>query len=105
MAAFCCAAESPMPLSITIPPSYPDTIDAPLLSTINGSEMVVFVALIVCVVPLTVKFPVTVKLFATVTEASDPVSVSAVLVTPPSFTLNKMFPSSVEFVTWKFAED
>ena len=57
-----------------------------------------FVVEIVDVVPLTVKLPVTVKSFATVTEASLPVIVSAVVSLPESLTLNTMFPSEVVFL-------
>ena len=52
---------------------------------------------IVDVVPLTVKLPVTVRSLATVTEASLPVIVSAVVSLPPSLTLKIMFPSEVVF--------
>ena len=74
----------------------------PLFNTMTGSKIEVVV--LVVVVPDTDKLPDTVKLFATVTDASDPVIVKTVVFDSASLTLKIMFPSVVTFLIVKLAQ-
>ena len=66
-------ALSALPLSITIPASFEGEPEVPFANSINVSVTVVLVESIVVVVPLTSKFPVTVKLLAIVTLFGKPI--------------------------------
>ena len=79
------------PLSITIPESPEGEPELPVPSSISWSSIVVFVALLVTVEPLTVKFPVIVALPPIVTLSGNPI------VTTP-----ELIDTSVSFDTpWK----